>query len=148
MGVKYTDKVAKEICSLITQGESLRHISMIDGMPGKSTILRWLNEKEDFRDQYARAKKAQADAFAEEILDIVDDGRNDWIERENERTGQTHIVLNEQAIARARLRMDARKWLMGKMKPKKYGDKYNLDQQGKVEVVIKDNFDEPDNSTK
>ena len=61
------------------------------------------------------------------MLEIADDGTNDWIERQNARSGETYIALNDEAISRSRLRVEARKWLMGKMKPKKYGDKIDVD---------------------
>ena len=119
----YSQELAETICLLIAEGYSLRHIEAQPGMPCKSTIMEWCIRHPDFADQYARAKERQAEAFNEELLDIADDGRNDWIERENKRTGETFIALNEEAVARSKLRIEARKWLMGKMKPKKYGDK-------------------------
>ena len=75
-------------------------------------------------ERYMRAQKSrQAEYFAEELIDIADDGRNDWEERENQKTGASYIALNEEAISRSKVRIETRKWLMGKMKPKKYGDK-------------------------
>jgi len=127
---KYNEKIAASICKYIVEGYSLRHIEAQEGMPHKSTIMDWCIKYPDFADQYARAKEHQAEAFAEELLDIVDDATNDWIERENQKTGQPYIALNEEAIARSRLRMEARKWLMGKMKPKKYGDKLDVEHAG------------------
>ena len=118
----YSPELSQKICGFIADGLSLRHIECIEGMPAKKTIMEWCIKHPEFSEQYAHAKEIQADAFAEELLDIVDDGRNDWIERESKKTGETYIALNEEAIARSRLRTDTRKWLMGKMKPKKYGD--------------------------
>ncbi len=126
----YSEDLANKICLLIIEGYSLRQSGEVDGMPAKRTILRWCVENETFRHHYTRAKEDQADAFAEELLDIVDENRNDWVERENKKTGDMYIALNEEAIARSRLRMDARRWLMGKMKPKKYGDKITSEITG------------------
>lgn len=114
----FSQDIADTICSRIAEGESLRTICQADDMPGKSTVFRWLAESETFRDQYARAREAQADYLAEEILGIADNGENDTYvdENGNKRTDQD-------VIARSRLRVDARKWLASKMAPKKYGDK-------------------------
>ena len=116
----YTDEIAASICERIADGESLRKICRDDAMPDKATVFRWLadDSRTDFRDQYARAREAQADAMADEILEIADDGRNDKYTDEDgrERTDQD-------VIARSRLRVDARKWLASKMAPKKYGEK-------------------------
>ena len=105
-------------------------------MPSASTVFKWLRDIEEFSQQYARAKEAQTDAMAEEILDIAEDGRNDWIEAENKRTGETYIELNREAIERSRIRIDARKWLMGKLKPKKYGDKVDVAHTGDVRITL------------
>lgn len=114
----YTQEVADLICERISQGESLRTICADDGLPNKATVFRWLAAHTEFRDQYARAREAQADALAEEILDIADDGSNDTYVDENGNSRTDHEV-----VARSRLRVDARKWLASKMAPKRYGDK-------------------------
>jgi hypothetical protein len=71
----------------------------------------------EFRHQYARAREAQADFLAEEILQIADDGENDTYATEN------GPAVNHDVVQRSRLRVDARKWLASKLAPKKYGDK-------------------------
>ena len=103
-------------------------------MPDKSTVLRWLRDKEEFRAQYARARQNQAEVFAEEILDIADDGRNDWEEREGR--GGKYIALNREAIERSKLRVDARKWVMSKLLPKKYGDKLDVAHTGDLKISV------------
>lgn len=104
----------------------MRSICSDDDMPDKSTVFRWLAIHEAFRDQYARACDARTDAMAEEILEISDDSSDDLIidpESGRER-------MNAEFVARARLRVDSRKWLMSKMAPKKYGDKITQEHQG------------------
>lgn len=119
---EYTEQAANKICEKIAEGLSIRTICKEEDMPAPSTIFKWLSEHRTFSEQYARAKEAQADAFAEEILDIADDSRNDWIEIHGEDGEVERARENGEAIRRSVLRVDARKWLMGKMKPKKYGD--------------------------
>ncbi|WP_324613718.1 terminase small subunit-like protein [Rhizobium mongolense] len=48
-------------------------------MPNKATVFRWLAAHQEFSDQYARAREAQADSLVDDILSIADDGRNEWI---------------------------------------------------------------------
>lgn len=130
----FTQEQADEICDRIMLGEPVRQIALLEHMPEERTIYRWLASNESFRQQYTRAKEEQAERFAEELLEIVDDGTNDWIERENERTGQKYMVQNTEAVGRSKLRYEARRWLMGKMKPKKYGD--NIDVTSKGERIV------------
>lgn len=127
----YTEKKGQEICALIAEGLSLRQIASREGMPDKVTILRWLVRHEEFRPHYAHAREMQAEHFADEILEIADDGTNDWMRRERE-DGSTEEALNHEHITRSRLRVDARKWLMAKMAPKKYGDKQEIEHKGSL----------------
>lgn len=120
-------------------GESVRQICLLDNMPAEVTVYAWLNKKENFTKQYTRAREIQADYHAEQILDIADNSTNDWEEKESERSGKTQLVLNAEAVQRSRLRIDARKWLMGKQNPKKYGDSVKItgDSDNPVEIVHK-----------
>jgi hypothetical protein len=60
----YTSDLAVLICSLMAEGKSLRSICEQEEMPGKSTVFRWLADRKEFQEQYARAASARADLFA------------------------------------------------------------------------------------
>lgn len=135
----YTEELADTICERIADGESLRSICDGDDMPNKSTVFRWLAADEAFATRYAHARDAQADTFVDDMVDIADDGRNDWIERKN---GDGTVIgwqENGEALRRSTLRVATRQWIAEKMKPKKYGSKLALtDPDGgrlKIEVV-------------
>lgn len=98
-------------------------------MPAISSVFKWFREHPEFTEQYARAKQESADAMAEEILDIADDGTNDWMTRST-RDGTEYEVPNHEVVQRSKLRVDTRKWLMAKMKPKKYADTLDLTSAG------------------
>lgn len=102
----YLPEVAADICSLLADGESLRKVCERQGMPAKATVFRWLAQHEEFRDQYAKATETRADAIFEEMFDIADS-----------------VAEEAAAVAKARLRIDTRKWALARMNPKKYGDK-------------------------
>jgi hypothetical protein len=114
----FTSELAATICERLADGESLRRICEDDAMPAKSSVFKWLSEDKAFADQYARAREAQADSWADDIIQISDDGENDTYKDED-----GHDRTNQDVIARSRLRVDTRKWLMARMAPKKYGDK-------------------------
>lgn len=128
---KYTPRLVDRICARLAMGESLRSVCRDEKMPNITTIFEWLRKYEDFSNQYARAKQESADYMAEELLDIADNGANDYMEREN-KLGDKVTVVDKEHIMRSRLRVDTRKWLMSKMKPKKYGDKLDVTSDGKV----------------
>lgn len=121
------------ICDRIANGESLRQILEAENMPASSTVFKWLSEDASFSEQYARAREAQADAVFDDILSIADDGRNDWMKRNY--GDEERWVENGEAIRRSQLRIDARKWMAGKLKPKKYGERLDLHHSGGIETM-------------
>lgn len=118
----YSKELADQICEQLAQGLSMRTVCKADDMPCMSTVFKWLREKDEFSQQYARAKQESADALVEEMLDIADDGENDWMRRHG-KDEEDYWVLNGEHIQRSKVRIDTRKWIASKLKPKKYGDK-------------------------
>lgn len=136
----YTEEIALRICERLANGESLKSMCEEEGMPSKSTVFKWLSENQAFSDNYARAREAQADALFDDILSIADDGRNDWMERKDAEDENMGWRENGEALRRSQLRIDARKWMAGKLRPKKYGDKLELEHNGKIELTPTINF--------
>lgn len=122
----FSQEKADAICERLIEGESLRSICLVDDMPHASTVCRWLAKDADFREQYAHAREAQADTLTDEMLDIADDGTNDWMERKNDEGDVVRVEYNGDAVQRSKLRIDTRKWYASKLAPKKYGDKVQL----------------------
>jgi hypothetical protein len=95
-----------------------------------ATIFRWVGRYEDFREKYERAQDDRTEFHAEQLLEIADDGQNDYMEKIVEVDGEEQHkgwVQNGEHIQRSRLRVDTRKWILSKMKPKKYGDRTILE---------------------
>ena len=121
----FTQEVADLICEALAEGHSLRSICAADNMPSKSTVFKWLGEQKSFSDQYARAREAQADCLFDDILEIADDGRNDKYTDD-----EGNLRTDYDVIARSKLRVDARKWMAAKLRPRVYGDKIDLNHGG------------------
>ena len=122
---KFSNALFDKVCERIAGGESVKTICADDDMPSQDSFYKWLREKPGLAERYTRAREAQADTIFDEILEIADDGRNDWMARKE---GEDEIeVLNHEHVQRSRIRIDARKWMAGKLAPKKYGDKLTLD---------------------
>ena len=113
----FTDDLNETICQRIAEGESLVDILKEKGMPGYSTFMRWLSEDEQLRENYARAREAQGDAYADRIDDVAD-----------------RVLSGEIDPQAARVAIDALKWSAGKRLPKKYGDKLGLDVNGAIKI--------------
>lgn len=125
----FTQETADAICQRIALGQSLREITRDENMPDQSTVYRWLAVNEPFREQYARARSDQADYFLDELLEIADDGSNDWMLRNHGQDDDVEVP-NHDHINRSKLRVDARKWAMSKLAPKKYGEKLTTEHTG------------------
>jgi len=113
----YTEEMGNLICDKLTEGISLRKLCMSDDFPNASTVYVWLDRFPEFAEKYVCAREAATEDMLEDILEIAD-----------------HPTLDAQE---KRVRIDARKWAMGKLKPKKYGDKQIVDVGNKEGETLK-----------
>lgn len=126
----FSAEIAKEICAKLAEGRTLRDVCRDDGMPSESTVRTWaLDDREGFSAQYTRAREIGYMSMADELMEVADDGSNDWMERKDE-DGQSTYVLNGEHVQRSRLRVDTRKWMLSKALPKVFGDKITQEHTG------------------
>jgi hypothetical protein len=117
-------KIINEICEKIETGLSLRKALIECKSISRTVFFEWIDADKEKADQYARSCELRADSIFEEILEIADDSGGDLKYTEN---GE---VMNAEFVQRSRLRVDARKWMLGKMMPKKYSDKVLTEHSG------------------
>lgn len=114
------------ICAEIAQGNSLKSIlSNDETLPCYASFMTWIGENEEFLEKYQAAVDVRTDIRAEEITEIADQDPDTYVDA----NGQTRI--DPAFVALQKNRMDARKWEASKLKPKKYGDKVNVEATGK-----------------
>lgn len=118
--------VFKNILSEIEEGASLRSVLRRDEMPTQKTFFDWLHEDEEKVKQYARACELRAEQIFEDILEIADETQGD------KKYTESGEIIDSEYVARSRIKIDARKWMLGKMNPKKYGDKLDMTTDGKA----------------
>jgi hypothetical protein len=99
--------VAQRICDHIAEGGYSTRLDRF-GLPSSSTLGRWLNENEAFREQYARAREQRAEHFASEIVEIADTCEDPQ---------------------KGRLQIEARKWVAAKLLPRVYGENQRVEVQ-------------------
>lgn len=120
---KYTSALGDRICAEVRSGKSLVKICSPSDMPHRSQVYRWLRmpSLKKFRDNFDLAIIDRTDAWLEEAVEIADDALFD-IQYDDE--GKE--VLNREHIQRSKLRVETRLKLMGKLQPKKYGDRIDV----------------------
>lgn len=115
----YTPELAQSICDKIADGKSLRKICLDETMPNRSTIFRWLDENADFATKYAHAREIQGDWCDDEIAEVI----------EATKSGELKADV-------ARVVLEGQKWRAAKLRPKKYGDKMDVNHAGSVKFEI------------
>ncbi len=131
----FDQRLADKICEEIAKSPyGLRRIMREQpGLPTVSTIMLWLNDEanQSFREQYARATDLRAELLFDQCIDIADESEND-----KPRVSDHEDVHATEQVARSKLRVDTRKWMAGKLMPKKYGDRQFMDVKAEVGVSL------------
>lgn len=117
----YTPALALSICDHVANGTPVHIIATLPGMPCERTIYEWLSDKEEFAQDYTRAREALAHRFAAEVIAIAD--------------GAPETI---KGVEKAALRTRNRIWAAERMAPKKYGARLALagDGDSPLKVVI------------
>ena len=122
------DAILQGIFIKIADGSSARQ-AIIESEISNAAFFEWLQKdtSKQYAESYARACEIRAEKLTDEIIQIADEANADIV-GVDEKTGKP--IVNGEAINRSRLKVDARKWLAGKLAPKKYGDKIDVTSKG------------------
>lgn len=136
--------VSQYICEQIKLGRSLESICKEPGMPATGTFIEWVgnDDPKGVAADYARAREIGFALMAEEIIALADK-THEWVEMQevgengpvfddegNPVIKRVMLPLNAEMVAHKRLQVDTRKWMLGKMLPKLYGDKTTTELTG------------------
>jgi len=121
---EYNEEIGREICEVIANTpKGIKQLCRENPhWPCMDTIFKWKRVHKSFAEQYTQAKRDQIEAYVEDIIDIADNATNDYCIN-----GKGEEVLDNEHLHRSRLRIDTRKWLAGKLAPKIYGDKVQVE---------------------
>ena len=145
---KEIDSKFNSIIESICGGKSLRDSLCIYEV-SQTSFYKWLDLDKEKKIQYTRAREERADKIFEDILKIADESENDIITNPD---GTNRV--NSEVVQRSKIRIDARKWMLGKMDSKKYGDKNTTTLEGggkplevKQTIISLGNGKRPDETT-
>lgn len=105
----YDQALVDKICAEMADGKSLRAACKGAGRPDRKTFLRWVEKHEAVEKAYVQAIADREERYFEEIIEIAD-GKAD--------------------PSKTRVQVDARKWVLARMNPKKYGDRMTNELTG------------------
>ena len=135
--MEYNEEIATQILNKVSSSTMglVRICKSIENCCNVRDFYEWIRTNEDFAKRYARAKEDQADMLIEEMLEIADDTHNDTMLIPDGGGGMKEVE-NKEWVNRSRLKVDVRKFIASKLKPKKYGDKIDITSDGeKVSVA-------------
>lgn len=141
--LEYTEEIGSAICERISKGESIVKICSSPDMPNPSSVYKWLAAFPAFAESYAHARERQADYYFEQMVDIA---TTPFIGETSEYDGDANLVkvTTKDMIEHRRLQIETLKWVSSKLRPKKYGDKLEVDANLKVSLAPIINLGEKD----
>jgi hypothetical protein len=107
--VEYSEEMVEKVCDAIASPKSLTAVCKNAWAPNKKTFLRWVEKYPTVRAAYEQAIRDREERLFEEVIEIADSGRDP---------------------AKTRVQVDARKWVLARMNPKKYGDRMTNELTG------------------
>lgn len=125
----FDEKIFEAICLRVANGETLAEIAKDCGF-SRAGFYKFRNADSKRVDAYARAREDQAESWADQILADAADDSKDTIDTDE------GPKQNSEWIARSRLKVDARKWLMARLHPKMWGDKVEQTLRGDADAPV------------
>lgn len=117
---KYKATAGTSICEAVAGGASLRKACAVAGI-GIATARRWMEQRPDFGQMYARACETRQCLMEERIQELYE---------------MAHDVAKDDVnpnakIQAVKLELDGIKWQLSKLQPARYGEKQQIEVTGK-----------------
>jgi hypothetical protein len=120
--VTFSIKIMETICERVAVGDSLNQICKETGFPSEASVRQWITlDREGCASKYARAREQQMEWWADDLIRIADSAMNDY-----------------ESVNAVRVAVDARKWAMSKLAPKRFGDR--IEHAGGVTIRHEDDL--------
>lgn len=117
MTIQWSEELVTDICDHISTGKSLIDVAKLPGYPSADSMYRQMAREPEFAARIARAREAQQDAIADDIVRMADAA-----------TGENWQVV--------KLQIWARQWRAAKLAPKRYGEKVALTGGGEGDAPL------------
>jgi hypothetical protein len=130
---EWSEELSEIFSEIATTPKSLEAICKANpSLPSARTVYRLIDSNEDICQRYTRAKEAQLQILADQLVDLADTDR--ICEKITIKAdGSREVVILDQ-VERTKVQIDTRKWLLAKLAPKKYGDAAKLTLDGELGI--------------
>ncbi len=127
----FTDEIFTQICERLCEGEILRKISKELGF-SRVGLYHFIDSDatKTRANRYARAREMQMEAHEDDLITTAEDSSGDTIHGEN------GPRMDSEWVARSRLKIDTKKWVMSKLYPRRYGEKIEATVTGNLGVEL------------
>lgn len=119
---EYSEEIADKICERILYGDTLRRVCEDELFPDRRTVFKWSLKHPSFKRKLDEAQAFAVSMLVDEMHEIADDGRNDFMEQ-LKKDGSISYVFNPENVARSKLRITWRQWMAQNRIPEIYGAK-------------------------
>lgn len=120
-------KIIQSICDNVVENKVSFNKAVDESEITLTSFYTWIANNKDFEKLYNYARIVRSDILFEEIIDISDETEEGVVIKE---TPNGTVIERGDMIRHRQLKIDARKWVVSKMQPKKYGDKLDLTTDG------------------
>ena len=124
----YSHRFADRFCQIIAR--SAKSVETIcdenPSFPTPTAIYDWLDRFPEFAEQYGRAREQQAGFLALQTLEIADDTSLDYQPVTDGKGNLVGVRVDGECVQARKLRVDTRKWVAGKLAPKRWGDNIGI----------------------
>ena len=121
-----------DIVNRVGAGEPVRQVIAVFGV-NPNTFYSHIALHEADAKRYAHAKLTACERLADEIVHLSDEPLIGTVVKETKDGAFTETGDN---VARSRLMVDSRKWVLSKLLPKKYGEHSSLEVSGQLDLGL------------
>jgi hypothetical protein len=109
--------IQDKVCTELEGGRTLLSICRADGMPPASAVVAWVRQDPDgFGARYRAARQIGYHLMADEMIDIADQA--DRVSRSGDAEGGSEAAR----LARDKLRIECRRWVLARVLPDRDAD--------------------------
>jgi len=116
-------KIITDICDSVIDKKISFNKAVEESEISLISFYKWISNNKELQTLYNYAREVRSDVLFEEIIEIADTTEEGEVIKESEKG----VLIERGDMTRHRqLKIDARKWVVSKMQPKKYGDKLDI----------------------